>query len=121
MRVDVEFPFVLMMACCVRRPLRAKNIASQRKLLSDSKISGNWMIFLEIKRFLNDMLTLRRRMRKCISQIKQNFSNIRTIVDAQIPNIRIPIPIFDKRARKTNFPVSRDVLRLFESLDPEES
>ncbi|GFT20534.1 hypothetical protein TNCV_2183731 [Trichonephila clavipes] len=45
---------------------------------------------------LKDILKLRCRMRKCIPRIKQNFINVRTKVDAQIPRIRFPIKILDE-------------------------
>ncbi|GFY24545.1 hypothetical protein TNCV_1015911 [Trichonephila clavipes] len=55
---------------------------------------------------LKDTLTLRCRMRKCVLQIRPNYTIIETIVDSHIPNILIPVNISDKGGRKVIFPVS---------------
>ncbi|GFW37583.1 hypothetical protein TNCV_861881 [Trichonephila clavipes] len=60
---------------------------------------------------LKDILKLRCRIRKFIPQIKQNFINIRTKVDAQIPTIRLPVKILDDRPCKTVVPVSTEKVK----------
>ncbi|GFY66466.1 hypothetical protein TNIN_111681 [Trichonephila inaurata madagascariensis] len=74
-------------------------------------VFGNQAIYL-----LKDMLTLRCRMRKCAPQIRQSYVKVRTIVDAHIPVILIPLKMFDKGPRKVIFPVStkaeKDILLL---------